>query len=398
MTVAAEVAAVGGTMIVGSTGFIGRFVAEACLDSGRPTFLLVRSFHHSATLSSLRHKGALLIPGSINDQDLMEKVLREHKIEVVISAVGGESILDQLVLIHAIKSVGTVKRFLPSEFGHDIDRADPVEPGLAMYKEKRMVRRAIEEAGIPYTYICCNSIAAWPYHDNTHPADVIPPSDRFHIYGDGSVKAYFVAGNDIGKFTIKSIDDDRTVNKSVHFQPKCNLLNMNELASLWEKKLGHTLPRVTITEDDLLAAAEKMCIPESIVASFTHDIFIKGCQINYALDKPTDVEVMSLYPDASFRTIDECFDDFLAKISVASVVVDKRANEDAIFSPNAPTVVDKVTTKDTIFSPVAVDKRANEDTNFSPNAPIVVDKAAAEDTIFSPNNGTEALAITTTCS
>ncbi|KAL7223232.1 hypothetical protein ACSBR1_024820 [Camellia fascicularis] len=432
MTVAAEVAAVGGTMIVGSTGFIGRFVAEACLDSGRPTFLLVRSFHHSATLSSLRHKGALLIPGSINDQDLMEKVLREHKIEVVISAVGGESILDQLVLIHAIKSVGTVKRFLPSEFGHDIDRADPVEPGLAMYKEKRMVRRALEEAGIPYTYICCNSIAAWPYHDNTHPADVIPPLDRFHIYGDGSVKAYFVAGNDIGKFTIKSIDDDRTVNKSVHFQPKCNLLNMNELASLWEKKLGHTLPRVTITEDDLLAAAEKMCIPESIVASFTHDIFIKGCQINYALDKPTDVEVTSLYPDASFRTIDECFDDFLAKISVASVVVDKRASEDAIFSPNAPTVVDKVTiknttfspvvvdkkasdedtifspnapmgvdkvtTKDTIFSPVAVDKRANEDTNFSPNAPIVVDKAAAEDTIFSPNNGTEALAITTTCS
>ncbi|KAL7192358.1 hypothetical protein ACSBR2_024234 [Camellia fascicularis] len=432
MTVAAEVAAVGGTMIVGSTGFIGRFVAEACLDSGRPTFLLVRSFHHSATLSSLRHKGALLIPGSINDQDLMEKVLREHKIEVVISAVGGESILDQLVLIHAIKSVGTVKRFLPSEFGHDIDRADPVEPGLAMYKEKRMVRRAIEEAGIPYTYICCNSIAAWPYHDNTHPADIIPPLDRFHIYGDGSVKAYFVAGNDIGKFTIKSIDDDRTVNKSVHFQPKCNLLNMNELASLWEKKLGHTLPRVTITEDDLLAAAEKMCIPESIVASFTHDIFIKGCQINYALDKPTDVEVTSLYPDASFRTIDECFDDFLAKISVASVVVDKRASEDAIFSPNAPTMVDKVTiknttfspvvvdkkasdedtifspnapmgvdkvtTKDTIFSPVAVDKRANEDTNFSPNAPIVVDKAAAEDTIFSPNNGTEALAITTTCS
>jgi leucoanthocyanidin reductase len=80
------------------------------------------------------------------------------------------------------------QRFLPSEFGHDIDRADPVEPGLTMYKEKRQVRRYIEEAGIPYTYICCNSIAAWPYHDNTHPADVPPPLDRFQIYGDGTVK------------------------------------------------------------------------------------------------------------------------------------------------------------------------------------------------------------------
>lgn len=85
-------------------------------------------------------------------------------------------------------SVGLLQRFLPSEFGHDIDRADPVEPGLTMYNEKREVRRSIEAAGVPYTYVCCNSIAAWPYHDNTHPADVLPPLDLFHIYGDGSVK------------------------------------------------------------------------------------------------------------------------------------------------------------------------------------------------------------------
>lgn len=67
--------------------------------------------------------------------------------------------------------------------------------------------------------------------------------------------AYFVAGSDIGKFTIKSIDDIRTLNKQVHFRPPCNYLNINELASLWEKKIGRILPRVTVTEDDLLAAA-----------------------------------------------------------------------------------------------------------------------------------------------
>lgn len=81
-----------------------------------------------------------------------------------------------------------MQRFLPSEFGHDIDRADPVEPALTFYHSKRIVRRYIEAAGIAYTYICCNSIAAWPYHDNTHPADVLPPLDHFYIYGDGTVK------------------------------------------------------------------------------------------------------------------------------------------------------------------------------------------------------------------
>lgn len=80
------------------------------------------------------------------------------------------------------------QRFLPSEFGHDVDRADPVEPGLTMYKEKKKVRRVIEELGIPYTNICCNSVASWPYYDNTHPSEVLPPLDKFQIYGDGNIK------------------------------------------------------------------------------------------------------------------------------------------------------------------------------------------------------------------
>lgn len=67
--------------------------------------------------------------------------------------------------------------------------------------------------------------------------------------------AYFVDDIDIGKFTMKVIDDVRTVNKNVHFRPSNNCYSVNELASLWEKKIGRTIPRVTISEDDLLAVA-----------------------------------------------------------------------------------------------------------------------------------------------
>nr|AWH11769.1 leucoanthocyanidin reductase [Nekemias megalophylla] len=328
------------TLVVGAGGFIGRFVAEASLSSGHPTYVLVRSSgttspSKGSAIKSLEDQGAILLTGSIGDKEVMMEILKKYEIEVVISAVGGEAILDQLPLAEAIKTVGSVKRFLPSEFGHDIDRAEPVEPGLTMYMEKRKVRRFIEEAAIPYTYICCNSIAAWPYHDNTHPADVLPPLDRFHIYGDGSVKAYFVAGTDIGKFTIKIINDDRTVNKSVHFRPPSNLASVNELASLWEKKIARTLPRVTVEEDDLLAAAAEMCIPESIVASFTHDIFIKGCQVNFSLDKPTDLEATSLYPEMQFRTIDECFDEFAEKIMGAQAAAEKEGNVVPTSAPEA---------------------------------------------------------------
>ncbi|XP_024019396.1 leucoanthocyanidin reductase-like [Morus notabilis] len=310
----------GRVLIVGATGLIGQFIADASLRAGRPTYVLLRpGFGNNpstkpATLKVFQDKGATLVHGLINEKETMEKILKEHEIDVVISAVGGANILDQLILLEAIKNVGTVKRFLPSEFGHDVDRADPVEPGLTMYKEKRKVRRAVEESGVPYTYICCNSIASWPYFDNTHPSEVLPPLDRFQIYGDGTVKAYFVAGIDIGRITMKTVDDVRAMNKNVHFRPSCNYCNINELASLWEKKICRTLPRVTITEDDLLAAAAENCIPESIVASFTHDIFIKGCQINFSIGGPSDIEVGTLYPDETFKTLDECFTDFLMKL------------------------------------------------------------------------------------
>ncbi|XWS61001.1 hypothetical protein CRYUN_Cryun07bG0087900 [Craigia yunnanensis] len=336
-----NVSETGRTIVIGSSGFIGRFVTEACLDSGRPTYIMVRSslnpLSKASTIKFLEEKGATVIYGSLTDKEFMEKVLREYKIEVVISTVGGESILDQFNLIEAIKNVDTVKRFLPSEFGHDIDRADPVEPGLTMYNQKRKIRRQIELSGIPYSYICCNSIAAWPYHDNTHPADVLPPLDSFKIYGDGTVKAYFVAGTDIGKFTMMSINDDRTLNKTIHFQPPSNILNMNEMASLWEEKIGRTLPRVTITEEDLLQRAEEMRIPQSVVAALTHDIFINGCQINFSLDKLTDVEICSLYPDTPFRTISECFEDFAKKIFENAKAATKpaTASNNAIFVPTA---------------------------------------------------------------
>nr|BAV56577.1 putative leucoanthocyanidin reductase [Fagopyrum esculentum] len=310
---------IGATLVIGAAGFMGRFIAEASLDSGRPTFVLVRdgpiSPSKSLVIKSLQDKGAMLVQGVLKEKECMAKILREKEIEVVISVVGGATILDQIPLVHAIKAVPTVKRFLASEFGHDVDRANPVEPGLTMYLEKRAVRRAIEEAAIPYTHICCNSIASWPYYDNTHPSEAAPPIDRFQIYGDGTVKAYFVSGYDIGRLTMKAINDPRTLNKIVHFRPSCNYLNMNELAALWQDKIGRTLPRVTVTEDHLLAIAAEMCIPRSIVASFTHDIFIKGCQVDFDIEGHNEVEILDLYPDETYQTVDECFQEFAVKMN-----------------------------------------------------------------------------------
>ncbi|XP_031492540.1 leucoanthocyanidin reductase-like [Nymphaea colorata] len=309
-------------LIIGATGYIGRFIAEASLASGRITYVLSRpgpvSGSKAEAVRELQAAGAVFLHGSMKDRDYMTKILRELKIDVVISAVGGECTLDQIELVDIIKCVGSVKRFLPSEFGHDIDKTNPVEPALTMYSHKRKIRRAVEASGIPYTYICCNSIAAWPYYDKTNPSKVPPPLDCFNIYGDGNVKAYFVSGTDIGKFTMKTVDDPRTINKTVHFRPPSNFLTVNELASMWEKKIGRVLPRASIPESQLLRMAKEYPIPGCVVAALTHDIFINGCQFKFLIDGEVDEEAGLLYPDTPYQTVDDCFDSFIVELVAGS--------------------------------------------------------------------------------
>jgi leucoanthocyanidin reductase len=52
------------------------------------------------------------------------------------------------------------------------------------------------------------------------------------------------------------------------------------------------------------------------VASLTHDIFINGCQTNFAIDGHDELEISDLYPDADLRTIDECFDDYISDLTL----------------------------------------------------------------------------------
>lgn len=61
------------------------------------------------------------------------------------------------------------------------------------------------------------------------------------------------------------------------------------------------------------------CIPQSIVASFTHDIFIKGCQADFAIEGPNEVEIAELYPNETYKTVDECFEEFLKNVEEGDV-------------------------------------------------------------------------------
>ena len=64
--------------------------------------------------------------------------------------------------------------------------------------------------------------------------------------------AIFVKEEDIATYTIKAVDDPRTLNKIVYLRPPENILSLNEIVSLWEKKIGKTLEKTYLLEDQLL--------------------------------------------------------------------------------------------------------------------------------------------------
>ena len=86
-----------------------------------------------------------------------------------------------------------LQRFLPSEFGMDPARMGrALEPGKVTFDEKMVVRRAIEEAQIPHTYISANCFGTYFVGNLAQMATLLPPKDNVLLYGDGTVKGNYL--------------------------------------------------------------------------------------------------------------------------------------------------------------------------------------------------------------
>lgn len=58
--------------------------------------------------------------------------------------------------------------------------------------------------------------------------------------------------DDIATYTIKTLDDPRTLNKTLYLRPPDNILSQRQLVEMWEKLSGNKLERSSISADDFL--------------------------------------------------------------------------------------------------------------------------------------------------
>ncbi|CAL9772190.1 unnamed protein product [Musa acuminata subsp. burmannicoides] len=301
-------------LIIGGTGYIGKFMVTASVRSGHPTFALIRDSTPSdpakaKLLEDFKASGVTLLRGDLYDHESLVKAIKQ--VDVVISTVGFMQTADQSKILDAIKEAGNIKRFFPSEFGNDVDHAHLVEAAKPILVEKVQFRRTVEASGIPYTFVACNWFAGYFLPTLAQAGASGLPVDKVTILGDGNVKAIFVDEDDIGTYTVRSADDPRTLNKILYLRPSANTLTHNELVSLWEKKVGRTFERVYVPEEEVLKQIQEGPFQMTIILAIMHSVFVKGDHTNFEIDPSSGVEATALYPDVKYTTVDEYLNRFL---------------------------------------------------------------------------------------
>ncbi|XP_042977426.1 eugenol synthase 2-like isoform X2 [Carya illinoinensis] len=298
-------------LIIGATGYIGKFLVKASVKDGHSTFAFVRestasSPDKSEIIESFKSSGVTLLYGDIYNHESLVKAIKQ--VDAVISAVGFQQLGDQTKIIAAIKEAGNIKRFLPSEFGTDVDRFHAVEPAASLFAVKASIRRSIEAAGIPYTYIVSNGFAESFLRKLGQAGATAPPRDKVLVLGDGNIKAIFVKEEDIAIYTIKAVDDPRALNKILYMRPPANIFSFNEIVALWEKKISKTLEKIHLLEDELLEKIRESPAPTNIILSIGHSVLVKGDGTNYEIDASFGVEASEIYPEVKYTTVEEYLD------------------------------------------------------------------------------------------
>ncbi|KAL1532246.1 isoflavone reductase [Salvia divinorum] len=300
-------------LVVGGTGYVGRRIVKASLAEGHPTYVLRRpeiglDIEKLQVLLEFKRQGAVLIEGSFSDhRSLVEAVAQ---VDVVVCTMSGvhfrsHNLLMQLKLVDAIKEAGNIKRFLPSEFGMDpAQMAHALEPGRVTFDEKMTVRKAIEAAGIPHTYISANCFGGYFVGNLSQMGTLLPPKHKVLIYGDGDAKAVFMDEDDIATYTIKSVDDPRTLNKTVYLRPPENILSQRQLVQIWENLSGNTLEKTTISGQDFLALMKGADFASQVGLGHFYHIFYDGCLTSFEIGEDGE-EASRLYPEVEYKRMDE---------------------------------------------------------------------------------------------
>lgn len=290
-------------LVIGATGHLGQYLVPALLERGKKVHLLFRKTtlaEKAGLIDQFRHRGAIIHEGDLHDEESLTRAM--IGIEAVVSAVGGEQVLDQARLLEPMKKAG-IKHFIPSEYGIPVESVKEGRSGLI--DMRRSFQQQIKESGISYTIIAANAFASYWAVGLGQLGPSAPSMSSVNVFGTGDIKAHIITPQDVARVTALAIDDDRTENKTVGIFPSSNSFTQSELITLWEEISGKTVKRVTVTCDEVDRRIEELSkdpahMMEIVVAQLEAVVWIDGA----AATCPEFVlNTLELYPDLVFTSV-----------------------------------------------------------------------------------------------
>ncbi|KAF2322216.1 hypothetical protein GH714_008699 [Hevea brasiliensis] len=262
-------------LIFGATGYLGEDMVKASISMGHPTYAYVRPLKSNDTLSSklqlhqqFQSLGVTVFQGELEEHEKLVSVLKQ--VDVVISTLAVPQHLDQLKIISAMKEAGNIKRFVPSEFGNEVDRVSglpPLKLSSPISGESEGQRKRQE----------CHTLPVLNYEE------------------------------DVAAYTVRAAIDPRVANRVIICRPPGNIVSQLDLVSSWEKKTGRTFEKIHVAEEEIVKLSETLPFPDNIPVSILHNIFIKGDQTSFELTED-DLEASKLYPDHKYTPVDSLLD------------------------------------------------------------------------------------------
>jgi uncharacterized protein YbjT (DUF2867 family) len=182
-------------------------------------------------LSPFRELGIEVLPGDVTaDEATLISLLKG--VDVLITALNPPLMAAQVPLAKAALTAG-VKRFVPTEFGVEIERMGKDSPMGSFAWNKVEARHAIIASGVPYTLIQCS---IWTEH-LLSPLRILDVASRTaHITGSMDNRISTTTLPDMAALTLIIIDDPSTLNADIHIASQT--LTWRELLAAAERATG----------------------------------------------------------------------------------------------------------------------------------------------------------------
>ncbi len=299
-------------LLIGATGRLGQHFVKALQSEGHSILALIRKDpatddpHRRELLARYARSRVKVLDGGLEDVAALERGMRE--VDAVISCIDHRP--DHLLLQSNIAEVAArfahISRVIPSQFG--IDSRLYGETRVEHGDFKRKMQSVFQDAGVPFSFVHTNGLANEWVGSLGQLGLPRPPTEQVEVYGTGDIRFSVVALEDVARYAVRALFDERTRNKHVAIIPPDNIVTQTQLIRIWERKTGRTLRRAPVSSAALDERIEGFGRDPSkrpllAMAQLVRAAWIDGLGDGRRL--PDVLELTELYPDIGYRSVSE---------------------------------------------------------------------------------------------